>query len=113
MSKLMNLKAMRKKTTTILMLLMLSLNIYASHRVNRILDTTPNQTTGEGVCGVNAKFSGADSTINKTRITVGGVSHTPSKKEAINIINKRIPSILDKFKKAGVDPGTLFINNNK
>ncbi len=69
---------MKINLLTVPVLLMLCINLYAQNRVNSV------------------------------RVTIEGVSHAPSKEEVLDILNDKVPSIIEKMRKTGIDPIDLF-----
>ncbi|MHC1778814.1 MAG: hypothetical protein AB9922_01080 [Bacteroidales bacterium] len=66
-------------------------------------------------CGHSKSIKKTDSpySSHQVRIYVNGEVKLPSSAEIDNVLNKKIPAILEKISKTGIDPCKVFVTNMK
>ena len=61
----------------------------------------------------NIKKNASPCSFQQVRVFQNGEEKTLSSTEIDNLLNKRVPAILEKLSKAGIDPCKVFVTNLK
>ncbi|GEM_PF-2888150 len=61
----------------------------------------------------NVKKSDSPDNTQQVRIYLNGEEKLPTSVEIDNVLNKKIPAILEKISKTGIDPCKVFVTNLK